>query len=165
MVVNIRTARLLRPNVNLRDQLSHAVGWKNRSAHKHPSISEKENSSSSSSTKRLEMFSLFPTPWAADKIYEEKYEKLLKTIFELKMDHFTTTLMTLMALFNESEPDLLLNPAEVSNLQQHFTLLLHRYLCDEVGRFNASILLPQYKNALKSLQEMSKIFATKRLKM
>ena len=30
MVVNIRTARILKPGVNLRDQLSHAIGWKNR---------------------------------------------------------------------------------------------------------------------------------------
>ena len=31
MVVNIRTARVLKPGVNLRDQLSHAIGWRSRS--------------------------------------------------------------------------------------------------------------------------------------
>ena len=87
MVVNIRTARLLRPDINLRDQLSHVVGWRERLRLGHKSSEEMaENSnavvpmdtsgpSSSSQTpckstrdiKRLEVFQIFPTPWASDK--------------------------------------------------------------------------------------------------
>ena len=84
MVVNIRTARLLRPDINLRDQLSHVVGWRERLRLGHISSEENSNAvvpmdtsgpSSSSQTpckstkdiKRLEVFQIFPTPWASDK--------------------------------------------------------------------------------------------------
>ena len=81
------------------------------------------------------------------------------------MDHVTTTLLTLMALFTDTETDDLTMSGEVNALQDHFTLLLSRYLCEQVGRNNATNLIPQYKNAIKSLQEMAHIFAEKRLKL
>lgn len=185
MVVNIRTARLLRPDINLRDQLSHVVGWRERLRLGHKSsevMVENSNAvvpmdtsgpSSSSQTpckstrdiKRLEVFQIFPTPWASDKHGEEQYEKLLRIIFELRMDHITTTLLTLMALFTDTETDKLTMPSEVNALQDHFTLLLSRYLCEQVGRSNATKLIPQYKSAIKSLQEMAHIFTQKRLKL
>ena len=96
---------------------------------------------------------------------EEQYEKLLRIIFELRMDHITTTLLTLMALFTDTETDKLTMPSEVNALQDHFTLLLSRYLCEQVGRSNATKLIPQYKSAIKSLQEMAHIFTQKRLKL
>lgn len=128
MVVNIRTARLLRPDINLRDQLSHVVGLQDGSSRR-PSIADKSgtsgpggtslegpdfgpnalvprgpsNQNTSDNMKRLEVFQIFPTPWASDKHEEEQYEKLLRTIFELRMDHVTTTLLTLMALFTDGD--------------------------------------------------------------
>ena len=182
MVVNIRTARLLRPDINLRDQLSHVVGWREklRLGHKTSALTMAGNSnvmtpmdtsgpspssSNSNEIKRLEVFQIFPTPWASDKQEEEQYEKLLRIIFELRMDHITTTLLTLMALFTDTETDKLTMPGEVNALQDHFTLLLSRYLCEQVGRSNATKLIPQYKSAIKSLQEMAHIFTQKRLKL
>jgi len=189
MVVNIRTARLLRPDINLRDQLSHVVGLQDPS--RRPSIANKSgtsgpggtslegpdfgpnalvprgpsNQNTSEGLKRLEVFQIFPTPWASDKLEEEQYEKLLRTIFELRMDHVTTTLLTLMALFTDTETDPLTMPKEVNALQEHFTRLLSRYLSNEVGQTNANNLIPQYKSAIKSLQEMAHIFTQKRLKL
>ena len=188
MVVNIRTARLLRPDINLRDQLSHVVGLRNDSSSRRPSIVDMSGSSggtlslegpacenavvpvssaqrSQNEIKRLEVFQIFPTPWASDKQEEEQYEKLLRTIFELRMDHVTTTLLTLMALFTDTDTDQLSMPKEVNALEGHFTTLLNRYLCDQVGRANANNLIPQYKSAIKSLQEMAHIFTQKRLKL
>ena len=188
MVVNIRTARLLKPDINLRDQLSHVVGWREQSrqativdhnttsgqgAISGPGSENKTalvptsggGGSNPTDIKRLEIFQIFPTPWASDKQEEEQYEKLLQTIFELRMDHVTTTLLTLMALFTDTETDDLTMSGEVNALQDHFTLLLSRYLCEQVGRNNATNLIPQYKNAIKSLQEMAHIFAEKRLKL
>lgn len=174
MVVNIRTARLLRPDTNLRDQLSHVVGGINQPK----SICSDGGSTSdaSSSTgggggggnrdKRLQVFQFFGNKWATDISHEERYEQLLKSIFELKMDLMTTTLMTLMALFSVDSVDSdLASSSDVRAAQEHFTVLLYRYLCAEVGRSNASILLPQYKKTLKSLQEMADILANKKLKM
>lgn len=191
MVVNIRTARLLRPDINLRDQLSHVVGLQ-QDLSRRPSIADKSgtsgpggtslegpdfgpnvlvprggssNQNTSEGLKRLEVFQIFPTPWASDKHEEEQYEKLLRTIFELRMDHVTTTLLTLMALFTDTETDQLTMPKEVNALQEHFTRLLSRYLSNEVGQTNANNLIPQYKNAIKALQEMAHIFTQKRLKL
>ena len=70
-----------------------------------------------------------------------------------------------MALFTDTETDKLTMPSEVNALQDHFTLLLSRYLCEQVGRSNATKLIPQYKSAIKSLQEMAHIFTQKRLKL
>lgn len=191
MVVNIRTARLLRPDINLRDQLSHVLGLQNQA--RRPSIADNSgtsgpggtslegpdlgpnalvprghspsNQNTSKDINRLEVFQIFPTPWASDKQEEEQYEKLLREIFELRMDHVTTTLLTLMALFTDTETDDLTMPKEVNALQEHFTRLLSRYLSEQVGQTNANNLIPQYKSAIKSLREMAHIFTQKRLKL
>merc|ERR1711884_479472 len=135
MVVNIRTARLLRPDINLRDQLSHVIGWRERLRLVDKTEDKEVNSNAvvpmdtsgpssscsqnSTDIKRLEVFQIFPTPWASDKQEEEQYEKLLQTIFELRMDHITTTLLTLMALFTDTEAVKLTMPGEVNALQEH----------------------------------------------
>lgn len=165
MVVNIRTARLLRPDANLRDQLSHVVG-SGGNGPKSICNSGSSTSSGNGSDKRLQVFQFFGNKWATDIKHEEKYEQLLKSIFELKMDRMTTTLLTLMALFSVDSGDSdFASSSDVKAAQEHFTVLLYRYLCAEVGRSNASFLLPQYKKTLKSLQEMADILANKRLKL
>ena len=69
-----------------------------------------------------------------------------------------------MALFTDSSPDLE-ERREVNDLQDYFSRLLYRYLCAEVGSGNAVALLPQYKKALKGLEEMAEIMANKRLRL
>ena len=190
MIVNIRTARILKPGVNLRDQLSHAIGWNNRSFDQMAlsySSSNKSNNQSASSIlgkltnggaggnksdsvtssnggRRLELFQMFPSPWASTCEYEQKYNSLLKSIFDLNMDHMTTSLLSMMALFNTSISGLE-NPQEVKNVRDNFTKLLYRYLCSEIGKTNAMKLLPQYSQTLRNLEEMADILATKRLKI
>merc|ERR1719412_1020176 len=104
MVVNIRTARVLKPGVNLRDQLSHAIGWRSRSFDQmalsfssSPSTSQSFNQYATAlptpTNRRLELFQMFPSPWASNEEYEKKYSNLLKNIFDLNMDHMTTSLL------------------------------------------------------------------------
>ena len=107
---------------------------------------------------------MFPSPWASNEEYEKKYSNLLKNIFDLNMDHMTTSLLTMMALFNTSISELEY-PQEVKNVQDNFTKLLYRYLCSEIGKVNAMNLLPQYSQTLRNLEEMAEILATKRLKI
>ena len=49
---------------------------------------------------------MFPSPWASNAEFERKYCDLLKNIFDLNMDHMTTSLLTMMALFNTSISEL-----------------------------------------------------------
>ena len=160
MLVNIRTARLLRPDANLRDQLSHVVGLKRPQNGTSNAVAPPSTSSN-----RLRVHQFFGSPWAEDRSYEEKYEALLQDIFELQMDHMTTTLLSLMALFSESADYDLVSAKDVIAAEEYFSSLLYRYLCAEVGRANASNLLPQYKKALKKLQEMAMILAEKKLNL
>ncbi len=163
MVVNIRTARVLRPGVNLRDQISHAIGWADRGQRQlAQSYSNSGSGSGSNSGSRLELSQIFQSPWASDEEYETKYSAMMKTVFDLNMDHNTTSLLTMMALFTASAAEM-----EDSNYadscQKTFSRLLYRYLTAEVGRVNAGRLVPQYTRVLESLKVMSEIVASKRL--
>ena len=62
--------------------------------------------SDSSSHRRLDFNQMFPSPWASNAEFERKYCDLLKNIFDLNMDHMTTSLLTMMALFNTSISEL-----------------------------------------------------------
>ena len=65
-----------------------------------------QQSDSSSSHRRLDFNQMFPSPWASNAEFERKYCDLLKNIFDLNMDHMTTSLLTMMALFNTSISEL-----------------------------------------------------------
>ena len=100
MVVNIRTARLLRQKGNLRDQLSHIIGSTSTNLQNDPvgsqtsSIAERIQGQQQGADKScLRYKQIFPSPWLTDMEYERKYSKLLQGICELRMDHITTTLL------------------------------------------------------------------------
>ena len=99
MVVNIRTARLLRQKGNLRDQLTHIIGTTPYLEH-HPlgcqngsSVVDTTQEHPSRDESCLRYKQIFPSPWLTGMEYEQKYSKLLQGICELRMDHNTTTLL------------------------------------------------------------------------
>jgi hypothetical protein len=171
--------RLWTPTILL--LLLFPIGWKDRgmkqlvTSYKQPEPNPSASTSSSSTApplpqqqvnpnreKRLELTQIFQSPWASDFEYEQNYAAMMKSIFDLNMDHNTTTLLTMMALFTVSQPDMD-DPNEASQLQENFSRLLYRYLTAEVGRVNAVNLLPHYTKILSHLEHMADILASKRL--
>ena len=161
MIVNIRTARFLRPAANLRDRLADVTG-----VH-----SNGPSNAGSSMITSMELHQLFPSTWAANGPYEQQYAKLMKSIFELHMDTQTTTLLSLMALFScpqvvsEDEQTSLDFEQEIQQRQKSFKLLLYRYLVAEVGKVNANRLVEEYQQILGNLERMAEILATKKLRV
>ena len=96
MLVNIRSARMLRPGFNLQDQLSIVFGAKNSDADSSPKCD-----SSKPLKKRLEYKQVYSSPWASGEDEEQKFYAMMSTIFELQMDHTTTALIAMMALFSQ----------------------------------------------------------------
>ena len=159
MLVSIRTARFLRHGVNLRDQLCAAFFPAASSSTS--AAREAIEALTSSYYNNLKFKPFFPM--LTDNLkYEEKYCDQLRSICELHMDQCTSTLLTFMALFNDSCPDLE-DRKEINKVQDYFSLLLYRYLCSEIGDTNAIILLPQYKKAVKSLEVMAEIMANRKI--
>ena len=161
MIVNIRTARFLRPAANLRDRLADVTGV----------YSDGPSNAGSSMITSMELHQLFPSTWAANGPYEQQYAKLMKSIFELHMDTQTTTLLSLMALFScpqvvsEDEQTSLDFGQEIQQRQKSFKLLLYRYLVAEVGKVNANRLVEEYQQILGNLERMAEILATKKLRV
>lgn len=152
MIVNIRTARFLRPAANLRDRLADVTGVHN------------VHSSGNPLNCSMELHQLFPSTWAANGPYEQQYAQLMKSIFELHMDTQTTTLLSMMALFScppENNPEI----SEIQQRQKSFKLLLYRYLVAEVGKINANRLVEEYQQILGNLEKMAEILATKKLRV
>eukprot|EP00093_Oithona_nana_P008822 08822.XXX_193514_195557_1 [CDS] Oithona nana genome sequencing. len=162
MIVNIRTARFLRPAANLRDRLADVTGVHSDG----PS-----NAGSASMITSMELQQLFPSTWAANGPYEQQYAKLMKNIFELHMDTQTTTLLSMMALFScpqvisEDEQSSLDFEQEIQQRQKSFKLLLYRYLVAEVGKVNANRLVEEYQQILGNLERLAEILATKKLRV
>ena len=161
MIVNIRTARFLRPAANLRDRLADVTGIH----------SDGPSKAGSSMITSMELQQLFPSTWAANGPYEQQYAKLMKSIFELHMDTQTTTLLSMMALFScpqvisEDEQTSLDFRQEIQQRQKSFKLLLYRYLVAEVGKVNANSLVEEYQQILSNLEMMAEILATKKLRV
>ncbi|XP_059087540.1 nuclear receptor ROR-alpha A-like [Tigriopus californicus] len=155
MIVNLRSARLLRPGINLQAQINHATGG--------PSL---ENTSTSMDLfkcpERLEYKQIFQSPWACDEKHEAQFASLMENLFHLEMDRTTTTLMAMIVLFSTSYAELKDSHRAVQN-QEFFTQLLYRYLGSVIGRKNAIKLLPKYMHLISQLEEMSQIMITKRL--
>jgi len=102
MLVNIRSARMLRPGFNLLDQLSIVYGEKK--AFVDPSESKSFSNPSSAGMpikKRLEYQQIYSSPWASGEDEEQKFFSMMNTIFQLQMDHTTTALIAMMALFSQ----------------------------------------------------------------
>ena len=102
MLVNIRSARMLRPGFNLLDQLSVVFGEKKTFLN--PSIAKSMNNPSSAGLpikKRLDYQQIYSSPWASGEDEEQKFFSMMNTIFELQMDHTTTALIAMMALFSQ----------------------------------------------------------------
>merc|ERR1712126_468211 len=136
MLVNIQSARILRPEHNLIDQLSIVFG-------KNPVVIDSSKSSALVIKKRLEYRQLYSSPWASEQKEEERFFFLMNNIFELQMDQITTIIVSLMALFSQSNVQLI-EKEKAEKQQNFFTLLLHRYLCHSIGKHGASKLLPRY---------------------
>eukprot|EP00095_Tigriopus_kingsejongensis_P007212 snap_masked-scaffold1268_size51707-processed-gene-0.2 protein:Tk07212 transcript:snap_masked-scaffold1268_size51707-processed-gene-0.2-mRNA-1 annotation:"vitamin d3 receptor b-like" len=155
MIVNIRSARLLRPGINLQAQVNHATGG--------PSL---EPACASMDLfkcqERLEYKQIFQSPWACDPHHEAQFASLMENLFHLEMDVTTTTLMSMIVLFSTSYTDLKDSARAVQN-QEFFSQLLYRYLGSMIGRKNATQLLPKYMHMISQLEEMSQIMMTKRL--
>ena len=94
MLVNIRSARILRPEYNLIEQLSIVFG-------KNPVVVDSSKSSALPIKKRLEYRQLYSSPWASEQKEEERFFFLMNNIFELQMDQITTAIVSLMALFSQ----------------------------------------------------------------
>ena len=94
MLVNIRSARILRPEYNLIEQLSIVFG-------KNPIGVDSSKSSGLPIKKRLEYGQLYSSPWASEQKEEERFFFLMNNIFELQMDQITTAIVSLMALFSQ----------------------------------------------------------------
>lgn len=155
MIVNLRSARLLRPGINLQAQINHATGG--------PSL---ENTTTSMDLfqcpERLEYKQIFQSPWACDEKHEAQFASLMENLFHLEMDRTTTTLMAMIVLFSTSYAELKDSHRAVQN-QEFFTQLLYRYLGSMIGRKNAIKLLPKYMHLISQLEEMSQIMIAKRL--
>ena len=95
MLVNIRSARMLRPGYNLLDQLSVVYG-KNK-----PLAESSKNTSVMPIKKRLEYKQVYSSPWASGEDEEQRFLSMMNTIFELQMDQTTTALIAMMALFSQ----------------------------------------------------------------
>ena len=92
MLVNIRSARMLRPGYNLVDQLSVVYG-------KNKPVAESSKTSVMPIKKRLEYKQVYSSPWASGEDEEQRFFSMMNTIFELQMDQTTTALIAMMALF------------------------------------------------------------------
>ena len=150
MLVNIRSARLLRPGINLTSQICHATGQTSGAMELFKS------------PERLEYRQIFQSPWACDAVHEDKFADLMESLFHLEMDKTTTTLMGLIVLFSSSHADVKETSRCIQN-QEFFSQMLYRYLCSKIGRSNAITLLPKYMYLISQLEEMAQIMITKRL--
>ena len=103
MLVNIRSARMLRPGYNLLDQLSVVYG-KNK-----PLAESSKNTSVMPIKKRLEYKQVYSSPWASGEDEEQRFLSMMNTIFELQMDQTTTALIAMMALFSQVKDSLKLS--------------------------------------------------------
>ena len=94
MLVNIRSARMLRPGYNLLDQLSVVYG-------KNKPLIDSSKTSVMPVKKRLEYKQVYSSPWASGEDEEQRFYSMMNTIFELQMDQTTTALIAMMALFSQ----------------------------------------------------------------
>ena len=94
MLVNIRSARMLRPGYNLLDQLSVVYG-------KNKPLLDTSKTSVVPIKKRLEYKQVYSSPWASGEDEEQRFYSMMNTIFELQMDQTTTALIAMMALFSQ----------------------------------------------------------------
>ncbi len=159
MVVNIRSARLLRPGHNLQAQLVHIVGGDG-------AVSPDSSTSDVATYQkppRIEYRQIYQSPWAEGAEHEEKFASLMENLFHLEMDRTTTILMTLVVLFASNEKYELIEPRRAEQNRQFFSRLLHRYLVFSVGRPNAERLMPEYMALAEQLKQMAEIMMEKRL--
>ena len=96
MLVNIRSARMLRPGHNLHDQMSVIFG---RGTDSLPL--ESFDQGKKTVQKRLEYKQVYSSPWASGEDQERMFFSMMNNIFSLKMDQKTTALMAMMALFSK----------------------------------------------------------------
>ena len=101
MLVNIRSARMLRPGFNLQDQLSVVYGGKRELPHPTTSMSPKDSAPKKAFQRRLEYQQVYSSPWASGEDQEKKFFAMMNSIFELQMDQTTTALIAMMALFSK----------------------------------------------------------------
>lgn len=99
MLVNIRSARMLRPGFNLLDQLSVVYGEKKPFVV--PTASKSFGNSGMPIKKRLDYQQIYSSPWASGEDEEQKFFSMMNTLLELQMDHTTTALIAMMALFSQ----------------------------------------------------------------
>jgi hypothetical protein len=156
MIVNIKSARVLRPGVNLRDQLIHVTG-------KQPEASIVAYNPAQPET-RMGYRQIFSVPWACHIEHEDKYRDLMESIFHLRMDQSSASLMMVIVLFSTGGLGAKLMDAKrcIGN-QEFFVHMLYRYLSSTIGRPNAVQLLPKYIHLISQLEEMVKIIKGKKL--
>lgn len=157
MVVNIRSARLLRPGQNLQTQLKHIVGGDGATSNMITTVQPYQQEPS-----KIQYRQIYQSPWACDASHEEKFSSLMESLFHLQMDRTTTILMSMIVLF-ASENLVLKERDKCIRNQEFFIQLLYRYLCSVIGKQNANNLLPKYMELISKLEEMAQIMITKRL--
>ena len=110
MLVNIRSARMLRPGSNLQDQISVVFGLQNNPSGSSSGVLSRSGGAGAqgssgkagaSDTSRLNYKQVYSSPWASGEDQEEKFFALMSNIFQLRMDQTTTALIGLMALFSQ----------------------------------------------------------------
>merc|ERR1719283_606638 len=106
----------------------------------------------------------FSTPWANNLEHEKKYEILLDKARELELDERAGCLLQVVALFANDEANLKMKD-QVQMIQEHFCILLFRFLVDRDGDEAASEKFPKYMSMLSHLREMADIMRNQTLKL
>jgi hypothetical protein len=98
MIINVKTARVLRPGINLQDQLVNVTGWEGTDKNGYDHVAGSGTGSFAlggfargdrdmvAPERRVEYKQIYTSPWASHACHEEKYARLMEGLFDLRMD-------------------------------------------------------------------------------
>ncbi|TRY72416.1 hypothetical protein TCAL_09547 [Tigriopus californicus] len=149
MVVNLKSARMLKPTNSLQGQLCLTNGTQ-------------PNQAISASPNRLTYSQFFNSPWCCSADKEEEYKNLMDELFNLDMDDITSVLMMIMTMLAPPSEELI-QSNQVSSRRSYFSQLLYKHLFSVKGDQLGRVSFQKCTQFLDKLREMAHILKQERL--
>eukprot|EP00095_Tigriopus_kingsejongensis_P012478 maker-scaffold323_size206388-snap-gene-1.16 protein:Tk12478 transcript:maker-scaffold323_size206388-snap-gene-1.16-mRNA-1 annotation:"hypothetical protein DAPPUDRAFT_304351" len=151
MVVNLKSARMLKPSNDFQGQLCLTNG------------SQPHNTNGQQSSKgRLNYSQIFNSPWCCSADKEDEYKDLMEELFNLEMDDITSVLMMIMTILAPPNEELI-QSSQVASRRTYFSQLLYRYLQSSRGEQEGRVTFQRCTQFLAKLKDMATILKQERL--
>jgi len=157
-IINIRIARWFHPNTDLKTQMSLCGTGQDLFKD-----AMQEGKLSNGTPLKVGYDDVFSSPWCCDSSHEDRYETLIRQIHQLDLDSTVVVLLSVMSLFDSDQVADLDAKSTIVSHGRKFSLLLQRYLAENIGKEKTAECFVKYQEALQKLREMAEILINKRL--